>query len=436
MSLATYPQYKTSGVEWLGDAPAHWDVRRLRDVANVINGYPFDSKLFAPDGKYPLVRIRDLGTAETAIRYNGEFVEAVAITSADILIGMDGDFNVGRWLGDEVALLNQRMCCVRTRSTPLSIFLRHALPIPLKALNDITYATTVKHLSSLDVEKFKIALPRDARELGAIASFLDLETNKIDRLITEQERLVALSAEKLQATISRAVRQGTETKTSQRDSGIGWLGQVPSHWQIGKVQSFARRETGHTPSRQRPEYWEECTIPWFSLADVWQIREGEVKYVYETREQVSELGIANSAARVLPAGTVILSRTASVGYSAIMGCAMATTQDFINWVCGPLLKPEFLLYVLRGMRAEFDRLMMGSTHQTIYMPDVAKLTMALPPLAEQEAIVEFIEQEAAKLGALKAEAKRAITLLRERRAALVAAVVSGRIDVRGVEAVF
>ena len=82
-----------------------------------------------------------------------------------------------------------------------------------------------------------------------------------------------------------------------------------------------------------------------SLADVWQIREGRVDVIRETAEKVSPLGIANSAARVLPAGTVIVSRTASVGFSALIAEPMATTQDFVNWICGPRLRPKYLLYV-------------------------------------------------------------------------------------------
>jgi type I restriction enzyme S subunit len=216
-----------------------------------------------------------------------------------------------------------------------------------------------------------------------------------------------------------------------KDSGVAWLGEVPAHWVVGKIQSFAKRESGHTPSRQHPEYWENCTIPWFSLADVWQIRSADVKYVTETKESVSELGLANSSARLLPKGTVILSRTASVGYSAIMGCDMATTQDFVNWICKPDLLPEFLLYVLRGMRAEFDRLMMGSTHQTIYMPDIAKLMMTRPPIDEQVEIINFLEAVVGKLDSLKTEAEFGIALLKERRSALIAAAVTGQIDVRG-----
>jgi type I restriction enzyme S subunit len=213
-----------------------------------------------------------------------------------------------------------------------------------------------------------------------------------------------------------------------KDSGVEWLGEVPAHWRTGKITRFAKLESGHTPSRQHPEYWENCTIPWFSLADVWQIREGKKTYVVETEERVSELGLANSSARLLPKGSVILSRTASVGFSAIMGCDMATTQDFANWVCGPRLEPEFLLAAFRGMTGEFQRLMMGSTHQTIYMPDIAKLAIAVPPINEQAAIVDFLTREAAKIDALIAEQERLIVLLREKRQAIISRAVTKGLD--------
>ncbi|KQZ77583.1 hypothetical protein ASD55_06820 [Rhodanobacter sp. Root561] len=279
------------------------------------------------------------------------------------------------------------------------------------------------------VRDFSMAFP-PIEEQSAIAAFLDRETGKIDALIAEQEKLLTLLAEKRQATISHAVTRGLNPNAPMKDSGVAWLGEVPAHWVIGKIHSFAKRESGHTPSRQHPEYWENCTIPWFSLADVWQIRSGDVKYVNETKELVSELGLANSSARLLPKGTVMLSRTASVGYSAIMGCEMATTQDFVNWICKPRLMPEFLLYVLRGMKSEFDRLMIGSTHQTIYMPDIAKLAMACPTRNEQISIVEYLDSMLGRLDALRDEAERAIELFKERRSALIASAVTGKIDVR------
>jgi type I restriction enzyme S subunit len=213
-----------------------------------------------------------------------------------------------------------------------------------------------------------------------------------------------------------------------RNSGVEWLGAIPAHWGVTRTKFAARLRSGHTPSRQHPEYWQDCTIPWFGLADVWQIRDGQIEYVFETSEKISELGLANSAARLLPKGTVMLSRTASVGFSTIMGVDMATTQDFVNWVCGTTLRPEYLLYIFRSMHQEFRRLTMGSTHQTIYMPDVGRFSIAIPPIAEQDQIVSFIRKETARIDALVTKKERLIELLEEKRSALITRAVTKGLD--------
>ena len=217
-----------------------------------------------------------------------------------------------------------------------------------------------------------------------------------------------------------------------KDSGVEWLGEVPEHWEVRKLTRVARQETGHTPSRKVDAYWvpEECVIPWVSLADVWQLRSGEVVFIEETKERVSEVGLANSAARLLPKDTVILSRTASVGFPAILSAPMATTQDFAAWICGPTLRPKFLYFVLLAMRPEFRRLMMGSTHQTIYMPDIRAFRTPLPPVDEQTAITRFLDYTDRRIQRYIQAKQKLITLLEEQRQAIIHQAVTGQIDVR------
>ncbi|WP_323769345.1 restriction endonuclease subunit S [Antarctobacter sp.] len=428
--MRRYPQYRDSGDSWIGDVPVQWTVAPIKSVAKVINGFPFASDKFGPEGGMPLVRIRDLNKSVSDVNFTGDPIEVAIITKDDVLIGMDGDFNVGRWLGSLPALLNQRMCCVRGRNEAMTRLIEYCLPTPLKRINDVTYSTTVKHLAAWQVEKTKVPVPDTDEQLLAILSFLDRETAKIDALVEEQRRLIALLKEKRQAVISHAVTKGLDPAAPMKPSGIDWLGDIPAHWEARPIRHLAKLESGHTPSRSRPDWWENCYIPWFGLADVWQIRSGDVEYVSETKEQVSNLGLENSSARLLPAGTVILSRTASVGYSAIMAVPMATTQDFANWICGDKVQPEYLLYSLRAMNGEFERLKMGSTHNTIYMPDIAGFKIAVPSKEEQAEIVEHIRNKVGNLFALITEADRAITLLLERRSALISAAVTGKIDVR------
>ncbi|WP_053117498.1 restriction endonuclease subunit S [Gordonia sp. w5E2] len=194
---------------------------------------------------------------------------------------------------------------------------------------------------------------------------------------------------------------------------------LPTGWTRANIRHFASMRTGHTPSRSNSEYWANTTIPWFTLADVWQLRDGRRTYLGETTNQISELGLANSAAELLPAGTVVLSRTASVGFTGIMPRPMATSQDFWNWVCGPNLLPEYLNYQLRSMAQDLRGLNLGSTHQTIYKADASAIEILVPPLDEQRAIADFLDRETARIDTLIEEQQRLTNLLRERKLAVI-----------------
>ena len=210
-----------------------------------------------------------------------------------------------------------------------------------------------------------------------------------------------------------------------------WADGIPSSWQAAKLTHKARLGSGHTPSRNRPDLWIDCTIPWITTGEVWQIRSDEKEVIEETRECISALGVEESSAIVHPAGTVVLCRTAaSAGYSAIMGLDMATSQDFATWTCGHELHPLFLLYCLRAMRQDLlGRLAMGSTHRTIYMPDIKSITIPLPPYWEQQEIVGSLQRTFQTLDMTRRELNVQTQLLRERRQALITAAVTGQLDI-------
>jgi type I restriction enzyme S subunit len=264
----------------------------------------------------------------------------------------------------------------------------------------------------------------------AVADYLDRETTRIDTLIEEQQQLIELLWERRQALPEHRVTHGLDEGVALKPSTLTWSDFIPKHWEVANIRRFTQMKTGHTPSRSIPEYWENCAIPWFTLADVWQLRDGKRTYLSETSSLISELGLANSAAELLPAGTVVLSRTASVGFSGIMSTAMATSQDFWNWVCGPALLPEYLVYVFRAMRNEFQALMIGSTHKTIYQAVAAAMRIPVPPLDDQHRIVAHLDEQTSKIDTLIVETEKFIELAKERRAALITAAVTGQIDVR------
>lgn len=157
---------------------------------------------------------------------------------------------------------------------------------------------------------------------------------------------------------------------------------LPQGWRWTLLTDVARLETGHTPSRRHPEYW-DGDVPWIGIRDA---TDNHGRTIDDTYQHTNELGIANSSARILPKNTVCLSRTASVGYVVVMGKAMATSQDFVNWVCSDDIDYQFLKYVLLAEHNAFLRFASGTTHQTIYFPEVKAFHVALPSLSEQQAI--------------------------------------------------
>jgi len=175
---------------------------------------------------------------------------------------------------------------------------------------------------------------------------------------------------------------------------------APKNWQWAALTTLARLESGHTPSRRHPEYW-EGDIPWVGIQDA---REHHGSRIYDTSQHTNDLGIANSSARVLPENTVCLSRTASVGYVMIMDRPMATSQDFVNWVCSDRLQPEFLKYLLLAEGKEgLHRFSSGSVHQTIYFPEAKAFNICYPPVAEQRRIVGILDEAFEGIATAKAK---------------------------------
>lgn len=180
----------------------------------------------------------------------------------------------------------------------------------------------------------------------------------------------------------------------------------PTGYAWRPLSQVARLESGHTPSRSRAEYW-DGDIPWIGIRDA-TVNHGTT--ITSTNQSITQEGLDNSSARLLPAGTVCLSRTASVGYVVQMGVPMATSQDFVNWVCGPELSPEYLKYILVLEQESVRRFAHGTTHQTMYYPEAKALHALLPSRGVQDAVVEVLGALDDKIAANATLTKTAVAL--------------------------
>jgi type I restriction enzyme S subunit len=159
-------------------------------------------------------------------------------------------------------------------------------------------------------------------------------------------------------------------------------------WDWVPLVQIARMESGHTPSKDMPEYW-NGDIPWIGIRDARANHEGTI---FTTLQSTNRSGLDNSAARLLPAGTVCISRTASVGYVVKMGTPMATSQDFVNWVPTQYLDAEWLKWLFVAEKESLFRFGKGSTHTTVYFPEWLSLHVALPHIEEQIEIARRVRE--------------------------------------------
>ncbi|WP_078841117.1 restriction endonuclease subunit S [Streptomyces acidiscabies] len=423
--------------------PDEWSIAPLKHVTSVLNRGSAPN--YVDDGP---VRVVSQGSNQAAgldwsrtrfHEFSGDPKRIKgALRPGDVLVNSTGTGTLGR-VGyfdkapDELpCMADGHVTVVRARSDELdSRFAFYWLSS--KIFYEYTYAALIVGATNqIELNRDRLGdAPIPLPSLGEqrrIAEFLDVEAGRVDALIDAELRAVDLLVERRSAGVQFAISGGTHS--DRRDSKLAWIDSLPEAWQEVHVGLLARMGSGHTPSRSRPDWWVDCKIPWITTGEVKQIRDDRVEVVSETREKISELGLANSAAELHQEGTVFLCRTASAGYSGVMGTRMATSQDFVTWSCGPKLNPYYLLWCLRAMRSDLlGRLAMGSTHKTIYVPDLQMLRIPLPPLMEQGEIVDSVRRQNRRVDVLMDKVRRQIELLKERRQSLITAAVTGQFDV-------
>ncbi|BDI05306.1 restriction endonuclease subunit S [Sphaerotilus microaerophilus] len=445
MSFPRYQDYKPSGVEWLGEVPAHWNVTRIKHVVRSLEqgwspqceGFPVESDHEWGVLKVGCVNGGVFNAAENkALPAEMEPIPELGIRLGDLLISrantreLVGSAAVARRDYANLLLCDKLYRLRVEEAACVPEFLGYYLGTGISR-GAIEVAATGASSSMVNIGQSTIlemsAPVPTVPDQRQIVEFLDRETNKIDALVAEQEKLIALLAEKRQATISHAVTRGLNPNAPMKVSGVDWLGEVPAHWSLPPL--YLRYEaalgkmldTSRITGQHLVPYLRNVDVQWdaINVADLPQMDiESSELTRYTVREGdllVCEGGEVGRAAVVVDAG-------GTLGYQKALHRLRALTADEV---------PRFMYYTLRF--ASKVGAFSGEGQSTIAHltgEQLRKYRFPKPPIEEQCQIVTFLDTETTKLDALDIEAERAIRLLKARRAALIAAAVTGQIDVR------
>ena len=426
----SYPAYKDSGVEWLGEIPEHWEVKRLKYVA------PFSTVKLAekPDDlSYLGLENIESTTGRLLLDAPIENVESTVgvFEKGNVLFGKLRPYLAKVAYMDFRGVCTTELLALQPKDTVNGKFLFYRLLSQnfIKLVNSLTYGTKMPRASGEQIGSIAIQLP-SLFEQHSIAAFLDRETTKINALIAKKERLVELLQEKRAALISQAVTKGLDPTGPVRDSGVGWLGEIPEHWEVKRLKFVANFWGGGTPSKENLDYW-SGDIPWISPKDM------KAEIVYDAEDHITEYAIEHSATRLIQPGAVlIVVRSGILRHSipvAINARPVTLNQDMKALITEPFLRAEYLASLIRGhahaLLVEWRK--EGATVESIEFELLANTPCPIPPLPEQQAIVTFIDHEIAKIDALVSRIQEGIEKLKEYSTALISAAVTGKIDVRG-----
>jgi type I restriction enzyme S subunit len=445
MSFPRYPAYKPRGVEWLGEVPEHWEEKRIRFLLKSSNegmkigpfGSALTSEMLSDDGAYKVYGQENIISRDFSIGTRricqAKFSElsAYQVQARDVLVTMMG--TSGRCdvvpIGIEPGIMDSHLLRMRLEEDRYCIFLKWLIDEAEYVRIQVRLAGkgSIMHgLNSGIIKDLLLVLP-PLCEQGSILEFLDHETAKIDALIAEQQRLIELLQEKRQAVISHAVTKGLNPNAPMKDSGVEWLGEVPEHWEVIQLKWLTPVKRGASPRPiDDPIYFDEQgEYAWVRISDV-TVSSGRLK---DTTQRLSVLG-SDLSVKLEP-GALFVSIAGSVGKPCISEIKACIHDGFVYFPLLPL-SPEYLMLIFES-GACFGGLGKLGTQLNLNTDTIGSIYIAVPPEADEiERIIHHCSSQVGELHKLSESVISAISLLQERRSALISAAVTGKIDVRGL----
>jgi len=433
--MKKYSSYKPSGVEWIGDIPENWIVSKLKyDTTKPVQyGLNISGDNYKEEG-IRFIRITDISENGELIEENGKYLEKINVPEEFLLNKFDVLFcRSGHTVGKSyIHLLEGEYTTggylVRFNfdnySNSKFIFYLSKTNFYWDWIKLNSVVSTIENVNGDKYQNFIYPKPTN-QEQEQIVNYLDEKTKIIDKLISTKQRKVELLKEQRTTLINQVITKGLNTKVKMKDSGVEWIGEIPESWKISKFKYISEIITGNTPSKtDGGEYYTEDGFLWIKPTYL----KGD-KYVFDSDEKLTELG--RQQTRIIPKDSIMICCIGNTIGKYGMSSQEVSTNQQINSVVPnqKIIKSWYCLYFIDVFTRDLLNRSNFVTLPILTKSDLEIIEIIVPPIKEQEQIVEYLDKQTKEIDDLVSMEQNKIELLKEYRQSLISEVITGKIKV-------
>jgi len=439
--MNSYPSYKDSGMEWIGEIPSDWGNTKIKYVGDYINGFPFKPSQWGEKGRL-IIRIQNLTKGNSTENYfDGELEDRYIIKKGDLLFSWSTTLGLFEW-DREDGLLNQHIFKVVLNNIYIKGYFIHLFSPVVNYLQSQSHGSTMTHLTKDNFGKVELPLP-PLPEQTQIVSFLDTKTQKIDELIEQTEQKIELLIEKRTSLINHCVTKGLNPNMEMKDSGVEWIGEIPSHWDFIPTKYF----TVHNKGIQTGPFGTQLNTKDYVDNGVKVMNQktlidedydiGEEFISYEKYQDLKVFEVLDGDIIMGTRGSFGKGKRTTFGKVSIVpkglgDCVLHPCLIRIRLKENLILKNYYYFYIndstffLDDIRNTSN----STTIEVIYGVTLKDIRIPIPPIEEQNQILIYINKQTQKIDTTIEKETQRIELLKEYRQSLISEVVTGKIDVR------
>lgn len=440
--MKRYKTYKDSGVEWIGEIPINWEVKRLKLLGDIIPSN-VDKKTKEGEQKVELCNYVDVykndfitdGIQFMKASASDVQIEKLTLRKFDVIATKDSedpkDIGVPALVKNDFdnVVCGYHLTLVRCSENVLNGNYFYWV-IRSEGSSQYFYTgargITRYAIGSNVFKNLNIPIPKSLEEQNQIANYLNHKTTLLDTLIAKKEQLISLLEEERMATINKAVTKGLDPNVPLKDSGIDWLGEIPEHWESWKIShAFKNIGSGTTPESGNPIYHQNGTINWLNTGD---LNDGVLN---SSSKKITNKAIEDySSLKTFPKGSLVIAMYgATIGKTALLNFETTTNQACCVFGVSDIISVKFLQYWFKAKKEHIINLSIGGGQPNISQQILKDIRLGCPNVEEQNEIIDFLDSKNKEIENLITKINNEINLLKEYKTALISEVVTGKIDV-------